>query len=421
MPSIWEGLVEKPNVSWEEFGELFGKQTSDKGKTSHRKRQRGHGKEVVRLLDQKRWQNLDLLISSLQVQIADIENAVYNIDTGAFNLQSLQALYDIRPTAEELEIIKNHLSTKPNIHLDRPEQFLYDLSQIPDYNDRLSCVMYQVTFYDYIGQVESKLNNFRMTCEFMLTSRSLQDVLNIILTLGNYMNGGSKSRGQADGFGLEILQRLKDIRSKDNTLTLLHYIVKIYVKLYNKDTNIDNLKLPVPEPSDVERASLLYFEEISAELKRIHSQMKGCEQRVEKIVRSSEESHHQMFGNKMAEFLKKAHLEYKEQKENLEESIHRMHTLKTFYCWQSRSTKYTDWPKEYFTLWIQFCYDFKDAWKKEIQRRNRDESTRTKKKSTKDKHGTAKGKSTPQKSKYKKMKTVKDSPPTDPVKQDQIN
>ncbi|XP_023222258.1 protein cappuccino-like [Centruroides sculpturatus] len=109
----------------------------------------------------------------------------------------------------------------------------------------------------------------------MLTSRSLQDVLNIILTLGNYMNGGSKSRGQADGFGLEILQRLKDIRSKDNTLTLLHYIVKIYVKLYNKDTNIDNLKLPVPEPSDVERASLLYFEEISAELKRIHSQMKG--------------------------------------------------------------------------------------------------------------------------------------------------
>lgn len=34
----------------------------------------------------------------------------------------------------------------------------------------------------------------------------------IILTLGNYMNGGNGQRGQADGFGLEILAKLKDVK-----------------------------------------------------------------------------------------------------------------------------------------------------------------------------------------------------------------
>ena len=39
----------------------------------------------------------------------------------------------------------------------------------------------------------------------------------IILALGNFMNGGNLQRGQADGFGLDILSKLKDVKSKGNT------------------------------------------------------------------------------------------------------------------------------------------------------------------------------------------------------------
>lgn len=45
------------------------------------------------------------------------------------------------------------------------------------------------------------------------------------------MNGGNRARGQADGFGLEILPKLRDVKSKDNSITLLHYIVRIYMKV----------------------------------------------------------------------------------------------------------------------------------------------------------------------------------------------
>lgn len=50
-----------------------------------------------------------------------------------------------------------------------------------------------------------------------MSSESLKTILGIILALGNYMNGGNMQRGQADGFGLEILAKLKDVKSKGTT------------------------------------------------------------------------------------------------------------------------------------------------------------------------------------------------------------
>lgn len=51
-----------------------------------------------------------------------------------------------------------------------------------------------------------------------MESKSLKTVLAIILALGNFMNGGNRQRGQADGFGLEILPKLRDVKSSDNSV-----------------------------------------------------------------------------------------------------------------------------------------------------------------------------------------------------------
>lgn len=45
------------------------------------------------------------------------------------------------------------------------------------------------------------------------------------------MNGGNRTRGQADGFGLEILPKLKDVKSKESNYTLLHFIVNKYIEV----------------------------------------------------------------------------------------------------------------------------------------------------------------------------------------------
>ena len=70
--------------------------------------------------------------------------------------------------------------------------------------------------------------------QILETSDGVSSILGLVLAFGNYMNGGNNTRGQADGFELEILPKLKDVKSKDNTTNLLEYLVKAYVKLYDE-------------------------------------------------------------------------------------------------------------------------------------------------------------------------------------------
>lgn len=41
----------------------------------------------------------------------------------------------------------------------------------------------------------------------------MKQVLGLVLAFGNFMNGGNRTRGQADGFTLDILPKLKDVKS----------------------------------------------------------------------------------------------------------------------------------------------------------------------------------------------------------------
>lgn len=114
------------------------------------------------------------------------------------------------------------------------------------------------------------------------------------------MNGGNTQRGQADGFGLEILSKLRDVKvcfflciynssitvqvsqktyfqfqSKDSSVTLLHFIVRTYI--FNSEEGI-NTPLPIPEPGDIGRASFILFEDVTAELETLQKQWnsKNC-------------------------------------------------------------------------------------------------------------------------------------------------
>lgn len=66
------------------------------------------------------------------------------------------------------------------------------------------------------------------------TSVEVTNILGLVLAFGNYMNGGNIARGQADGFELDILPKLKDVKCKDNSTNLMHYLVSVYVEKFDK-------------------------------------------------------------------------------------------------------------------------------------------------------------------------------------------
>ncbi|KPP69276.1 formin-like, partial [Scleropages formosus] len=160
---------------------------------------------------------------------------VLTVDHSVVDLETIEALYENRAQSDELEKIRKYyeISKEDEVKLlDKPEQFLYELSQIPDFAGRAHCIIFQSVFFDGISSVRRKVD---IVSRGLLERTSVKDMMGLVLAFGNYMNGGNRTRGQADGFGLEILPKLKDVKSRDNRISLVDYVVSYYLRNFDKD------------------------------------------------------------------------------------------------------------------------------------------------------------------------------------------
>ncbi|XP_017769907.1 PREDICTED: protein cappuccino isoform X2 [Nicrophorus vespilloides] len=376
---LWLHLDEVTLDNLTEFTDLFSRQVVT-SKPTKKKVEAKPKAEAIKLLDSKRSQNVGILAQSLHVEIHEIEAAIYNFDTSVVSLEALQQIYEARASGEELELIKSHVQDKPELALDKPEQFLYDLAEISNFAERISCFMFITEFDESLAAIEVTLSNIKNTCKFLTTNESLKEVMAIILTLGNYMNGGNMSRGQADGFGLEILAKLKDVKSKDSQTTLLHYIVRLCVKkLENPLSNVNNL--PVPKLSDISGAASVNFDDLHGTLNNLQKKLNGCVNRTVEVIDAATPENLEPFKEKMNTFLENAKKRLAAEGEDLEECKQIFIRTMRFYQFQPKSgTLETFPPNDFFELWLQFCSDFKEIWKKEMIRLEKEKINELKRK-----------------------------------------
>ncbi|XP_048506416.1 protein cappuccino isoform X2 [Athalia rosae] len=378
---LWLEIEEEKSINIAEFSDLFSRQVIERKPTKKKDETDKPSKiQPAKILDSKRSKMVGILEKSLHVDFSEVENAVYTLDTSVVNLEALKQIYEVRATSSELEEISAHETAHPEIPLDRPEKFLKQLSGIPHFAQRVACLMFQSEFQDAISSVSSKLTNLRSTCEYLRNSNSLKKVIALILTLGNYMNGGNRMRGQADGFGLEILGKLKDVKSKVPGVTLLHYVARTRLSQeenYNPD---EPLPLPVPEPADVEAASTISFEELTKELDRLGTELEACNAKY-KMVAESNTKDAGPFKEKMEAFLGRAGVDLANERESLQEARAKFKIVMQFYQYVPKgATLDTADPHDFFILWLTFCKDFKDIWKKEQQRLTKERRQEARKK-----------------------------------------
>lgn len=94
-----------------------------------------------------------------------------------------------------------------------------------------------------------------------------------------------------------------------------------------------------------------------------------CEKKTEKIIANSTPENLQPFKDKMEAFLEKSQTQHETECENLEE-CHKlfMATMKGYLFKPKGGTLETFAPSGFFELWLPFCADFKDIYKKEVIR-----------------------------------------------------
>lgn len=99
------------------------------------------------------------------------------------------------PTNEETELLNGH-SEEYN-KFAKADRFLYEMSQIHHYKERIVCLFYKKTFNERMGEVVPTVEAVLMASKEVCSSRRLKRMLEVLLAFGNYMNKGS--RGNAYG------------------------------------------------------------------------------------------------------------------------------------------------------------------------------------------------------------------------------
>ncbi|KAM4664636.1 formin-1 [Discoglossus pictus] len=368
--TLWETLKEPNIADTKDFEDLFAKASVQQKKKplSESYQKKAKAKKIVKLLDGKRSQAVGILISSLHLDMKDIQQAILNVDDSVVDLETLEALYENRAQKDELEVIRKHIETSKvddMKQLDKPEQFLFELSQIPDFSGRSQCIIFQSVFAEGISCIRKKVDIVTRACQSLLEVESVKDIIGLILAFGNYMNGGNRTRGQADGFGLEILPKLKDVKSRDNSVSLLDYVARYYLRHMDQDAGSEKSKFPVPEPQDVFLASQVKFEDLEKDLRKLRKDLDGCEKQAMVVIRDSPEVHLQPFKDRIEAFIERAKEEHKTEEGNLNKAQSSFEDTIGYYGAKPKAGEKEIGPNTFFSVWYEFCGDFKAVWKRE--------------------------------------------------------
>lgn len=120
------------------------------------------------------------------------------------------------PDDSEVQSLVEEYVGNPDENWDFAESYVIQLRDIN--NIKLKCEVLKFCL-DYGEQEEfylEPLNKFEEAFKELSDCKILKDTLAVILTIGNILNGGHKTRGQADGFAIEGMTKIITIKDTNN-------------------------------------------------------------------------------------------------------------------------------------------------------------------------------------------------------------
>ncbi|PON86089.1 Formin, FH2 domain containing protein [Trema orientale] len=174
------------------------------------------------ILDPRKSQNTAIVLRSLAISRREILDAL--MDGQELGADTLEKLTKISTTQEEAAKILQ-FSGNPS-RLADAESFLYHiLKAVPSAFARFNAMLFRANYDPEILHFKESLQTLELGCQELRARGLFLKLLEAILKAGNRMNAGT-ARGNAQGFNLNALKKLSDIRSNDGKTTLLHFVVE---------------------------------------------------------------------------------------------------------------------------------------------------------------------------------------------------
>ncbi|KAL0695912.1 hypothetical protein Bca4012_063092 [Brassica carinata] len=273
--SLWADDTQKqenqpraPEIDISELESLFSAVSDTAAKKSTGRRGSSISKpEKVQLVDLRRANNCEIMLTKIKIPLPDMLSAVLALDSSVLDIDQVENLIKFCPTKEEMELLRNYTGDKEM--LGKCEQFFMELMKVPRIEAKLRVFGFKITFASQSEELKSCLNTINVATKEVKESAKLRQIMQTILTLGNALNQGT-ARGSAVGFKLDSLLKLSDTRARNNKMTLMHYLCKLVGE-----------KMPelLDFPSD-----LVHLEAASKiELKTLAEEMQAAAKGLEKV------------------------------------------------------------------------------------------------------------------------------------------
>lgn len=183
--------------------------------------------QKVILLDPKRSENCEIMLRGLKLDPTSIRDAIVKLDFKVLSEENIRSLKDFVPEPDEIGILKSYTGDKSA--LGSGEKYFMAVMDIPKLALKLKALEYEKLFESRTEQLKDDIHAVLKSIETIRNNEKLKQILEIVLAFGNYLNG-TGNNGGCYGFRLNGLNKMFDVKTRDNKKTLMHYFVEYVEK-----------------------------------------------------------------------------------------------------------------------------------------------------------------------------------------------
>uniref|UniRef100_A0A3Q2DIZ7 Dishevelled associated activator of morphogenesis 1b n=1 Tax=Cyprinodon variegatus TaxID=28743 RepID=A0A3Q2DIZ7_CYPVA len=319
------------------------------------------------VIDGRRAQNCNILLSRLKLSNEEMKRAILTMDEHEdLPKDMLEQLLKFVPEKSDVDLLEEHKH-----ELDRmakPDRFLYEMSRINHYQQRLQSLYFKKKFAERIAEIKPKIEALTKASKEILHSKNLKQLLEVVLAFGNYMNKGQ--RGNAYGFKVSSLNKIADTKSSiDKNITLLHYLITILEKKYPKVLKFQE------DLQSVSEAAKVNMTELEKDIGNLRSGLKSVESELEFQKKRPQEPGDK-FVSVVSQFITVASFSFSDVEDSLTESKELF--LRAVKHFGEDAGKMQ--PDEFFGIFDQFLQSFSEAQQENenIRKRKEEEERRAK-------------------------------------------
>jgi hypothetical protein len=271
--SIWGDLAKQGSmieIDFEDFESTFAEPSNAKPVQTKKEVVKEKPK-VITIVDAKKAYNLGIALARFKMTHDVIRKNIVSMNEAVMSEEKLEALIKYAPEERELKQLREQ--HEDVARFGEAEKFYLTINLIKRYTERLTASLFKIQFPHWYRNCTNMANTLEAARAQVVGSKSLKIVFQIILAFGNFMNANSRL-GQASGFKIETLTKVKSSKSSDGKISLLEYLVKYMTKHSPEARGFVN------ELSSVFEAARIDSTALSAEVVNLTGRVKSLESEI---------------------------------------------------------------------------------------------------------------------------------------------